>query len=88
MIAVPRDRIRMPSSVSCLLWLSEAYRVAGMMREVAATAMREDMVEATVSLKQLSSRLMPEAMKQHPSTRRILERMEPSMLACTMRISP
>ena len=57
-----------------------------MMREVAATAMRDDMVEATVELNDASARLMPDAMKQQPRTRRILERMEPSILAWTMRI--
>jgi len=51
------------------------------MREEAATAMRELMVDATVSLKVLSDRRTPDAMKQQPKTRRMLERMEPSMLA-------
>ena len=89
MIAVPRETSNTPASESAsVLFLSEAYNVAGMMREVAATAMRDDMVEATVALKELSSRLMPEEMKQHPRTRRMLERIEPSMLAWTMRISP
>lgn len=88
MIAVPRDRTRIFEFVSLLLVESAAYIVAGMIREVAATAMSEDMVDATVSLNRLSPRFSPEAMKQHPSTRRILERMDPSMLACTIRISP
>jgi hypothetical protein len=59
-----------------------------MMSEVAATAIREAMVDATVSLNLLSVRLTPEAMKQQPRTRRMLERMDPSMLDWTMRISP
>jgi hypothetical protein len=88
MMAVPCDRMRMLSSESALLFWREAYRVAGMMREVAATAMSDAMVDATVSLNLLSVRLTPDAMKQQPRTRRMLERMEPSMLDWTMRISP
>jgi hypothetical protein len=78
----------MLSSVSSALPLREAYRVAGIMSEVAATAISDAMVEATVSLNVLSVRLTPEAMKQQPRTRRMLERMEPSMLDWTIRISP
>jgi hypothetical protein len=48
--------------------------------------MSEDIVEATVSLKRLSWRRMPEDMKQHPRTRRMFERIDPSILACTIRI--
>jgi hypothetical protein len=36
----------------------------------------------------LSLRRTPEAMKQQPRTSNMLERIEPSMLAWTMRISP
>lgn len=88
MMAVPCDRMRMLSSESAVLPRREAYRVAGMMREVAATAMSDAMVDATVALNSLSVRLTPEAMKQQPRTSRMLERMEPSMLDWTMRISP
>lgn len=52
-----------------------------MIRDVAATAIKLDMVEATVSLNVLSVRRNPEAMKQQPRTRRMLERIDPSMLA-------
>ena len=45
-----------------------AYRVAGMMREADATAMREDIVDATVSLNFCSVRESPPAKKQHPKT--------------------
>lgn len=38
------------------------------MSEADATAMSEDMVDATVSLKRLSCWVRPAARKQHPST--------------------
>ena len=88
MMAVPRERTRMLPSESAVLRVRAAYMVAGMIKEVAATAMSEDMVEATVSLNRLSPRLRPEEMKQHPRTSRMFDNIEPSMLACTMRISP
>lgn len=59
-----------------------------MMSDADATAMSEDMVDATVSLKLRSCSRIPPARKQQPRTSRMLERMLPSMLACTMRISP
>ena len=65
-----------------------AYRVAGIIREAAETAIREDIVDATVPLNVCSWWRIPPARKQQPRTRSILERMEPSMLACTMRIWP
>ena len=64
-----------------------AYSVAGMIREAVETAMSDDMVDATVELKVCSFFLIPPAMKQQPRTRRMLDRMLPSMLAWTMRIS-
>lgn len=73
---------------SLLLLLSAAYMVAGMIKDVAATAMSDDMVDATVSLNVLWPRRTPDAMKQQPSTSRILDKIEPSMLAWTIRISP
>lgn len=57
------------------------------MRDALATVMSEDIVEATVELKLCSLYLMPPAMKQQPRTRRMFERMLPSMLAWTIRIS-
>jgi hypothetical protein len=87
MIAVPWDKTRMFLSESASLRSMDAYRVAGMMREVVATAMRDDMLEATVSLNVLSGRLTPDAMKQQPRTSRII-RMDPSILDCTILISP
>lgn len=78
---VPRERTRMLSTESALLFERAAYMVAGMIRQVAATAMSEDMVDATVSLKVLSLRRTPEAMKQHPRTSRMLDKIEPSILA-------
>jgi hypothetical protein len=59
-----------------------------MINEAEATAIREDMVEATVELKVCSWCFQPPQRKQQPRTRRMLERILPSMLAWTMRISP
>lgn len=58
------------------------------MRDAEATAMSEDIVDATVPLKLLSVWRMPAARKQHPRTRRMLDRMLPSILAWTILISP
>lgn len=58
-----------------------------MINDEVATVMSEDMVEATVELKDCSGYRRPPAKKQQPRTRRILDKMLPSMLACTMRIS-
>src|SRR5271154_5092890 len=88
MIAVPWDRMRMlcsGDSSECFCRL--AYRAAGMIREAVETDNREDMVDATVVLKLCSLYLMPPAIKQHPRTRSILDKMLPSMLAWTIRIS-
>lgn len=90
MIAVPWDRTRIFLSESASLRSVDAYRVAGMMREVVATAIRDDMLEATVSLNLLSTRLTrltPDAIKQRLRASRIF-RMDPSMLDCTILISP
>lgn len=87
-MAVPRERTRMLESESLWLGFNAAYMVAGMMRDVAATARSEDMVEATVSLNRLSPRRMPDEMKQQPRTSRMLDKIEPNMLAWTIRISP
>jgi hypothetical protein len=57
------------------------------MREGVATAMADDMLEATLPLNVLSARLTPNAMKQQPRTSRIF-RMNPSILDCTILISP
>jgi hypothetical protein len=84
MIAVPWDRTRTSPSESASLRSKDACRVAGMMSEVIATAMRDDMLEATVSLNPLSA---PEVTKQEPRTSRIF-RMDPSMLDWTILISP
>ena len=86
MIDVPLDKIMMLSSC-CLLLLITAYNVAGMMSDEVATVMSEDMVDATVELKLCSRYLRPPAKKQHPRTRRMLDKMLPNMLAWTMRIS-
>ena len=88
MIEVPCDKTRMFPVVDLSLRVSAAYMVAGMMSEVAATAIKEDMVEAMVGLKLLSWRLMPEAMKQLPSTSRMFDKIDPNILDCTIRISP
>ena len=64
-----------------------AYSVAGMIREAVETASSDDMVDATVELKVCSLYFSPPATKQQPRTRRMLDRMLPSMLAWTMRIS-
>src|SRR5947209_6344399 len=88
MIAVPWDRMRMlcsGDSSECFFRL--AYKVAGMIREAVETAIKEDMVDATVELKDCSLNLIPPAIKQHPRTRSMLDKMLPSMLAWTIRIS-
>lgn len=67
-----------------------------MIKEADATAIKEDIVDATVELKSCSMPRavpvlvlwMPPAKKQHPSTRRMLERILPSILDCTILISP
>lgn len=58
------------------------------MRDAVATAIKEDIVLATVELKDCSLYFRPPAKKQQPRTRRMFERMEPSMLAWTTLISP
>lgn len=86
----------MAASVSVVEPVRTEYRAAGIMRDAQATAIREDMVEAAVKLKFCSMPLavpvrelwMPPVTKQHPGTRRMLERMLPSMLDWTMRTSP
>lgn len=67
-----------------------------MIKEADATAIKEDIVEATVELKSCSMPRavpvlvlwIPPAKKQHPSTRRILERILPNILDWTILISP
>lgn len=62
--------------------------VAGRIRDAEATAMSDDIVEATVELNDCSipSEVpavvlwMPPAMKQHPKTSRMLDKILPSML--------
>jgi len=87
-MAVPCERTRMFSSELASDRARTAYRVAGIIRDADATAMSEDMVEATVELKVCSWRLLPPAMKQQPRTRRMFDRILPSILDCTIRISP
>ena len=58
------------------------------MSDAVDTAISDDMVDATVELNLCSGYLIPPARKQQPRTSKIFERIEPSMLACTMRISP
>jgi hypothetical protein len=75
---------------------TRGHTVAGMIRDAEATAIKEDIVDATVSLKRCSIpdtmpvRVLwiPPAIKQHPNTKRIFDRMLPSMLDCTILISP
>lgn len=68
-MAVPCDKRRMFLSVSSVFDVrSAAYSVAGMIRDADATAMREDMVLATVSLKERSCSRIPPARKQQPRT--------------------
>ena len=72
--------------------------MAGMIRAADATAIREDMVEATVELKfcsipPLSSAgvlvfLTPPAMKQQPNTKSMFDKILPSMEDWTILISP
>lgn len=93
---MPRERNKIFFSVSSAEFLRTAKRVAGMIRDAEATAIREDIVDATVELKFCSIPdtmpvrvfRMPPAIKQHPSTRRIFDRILPSMLDWTILISP
>jgi hypothetical protein len=70
--------------------------VAGMIREAEDIAIKEDMVDATVVLKVCSMPaarpvlvfLTPPARKQHPSTKRMFDKMLPNMLDWTILISP
>src|SRR5689334_10326941 len=73
MMEVPRERSWILRSVSlpvpeCLSPSMAAYKVAGMIREADATAMRDDMVDATVELNSRSCAFHPPARKQHPRT--------------------
>jgi hypothetical protein len=71
MIAVPWERRRMLSSRSwsfLLLVEIAAYMVAGIIKEALDTAMREDMADAIVALKDCSPPRKPPAMKQQPRT--------------------
>jgi hypothetical protein len=52
-----------------------------MMSDALATVINEDIVEATVELKLCSRYRTPPAIKQEPSTRRMFDRMLPSILA-------
>lgn len=80
------------------MWLKEEGKrtVAGMIRDADATAIKEDMVDATVELKSCSIPAampvlvfwIPPATKQQPKTKRILDKMLPSMLDWTILISP
>lgn len=73
-------------------WLT----VAGMINALAARTIKDDMVPATVSLNFCSIPIevpvrvlwIPPAMKQHPSTRRELDKILPNILDCTIRICP
>lgn len=51
-----------------------------MIREAEATAIREEIFDATVLLKLCSEYTRPPIKKKQSRTRRMLERMEPSML--------
>lgn len=70
--------------------------MAGMIKEADATAIKEDMVEATVELKFCSIPdtrpdlvlRIPPARKLHPSTSSIFDNMLPSILDWTILISP
>lgn len=70
--------------------------MAGIMSEAEATAMSDDIVEATVELNccSIPSAVpvrvlwMPPAIKQHPRTSRMLDKILPSILDWTILISP
>jgi hypothetical protein len=74
----------------------EKHTAAGMISDADATAINEDMVEATVELnpcsipaaKPVLEFRMPPARKQHPKTRRMFDRILPSILDWTILISP
>ena len=70
--------------------------MAGMMRAADATTIREDIVDATVELNSCSIPatlpvlvlVIPPARKQHPRTSKMFDKMLPSILDWTIRISP
>lgn len=70
--------------------------MAGIIRAADATAIKDDMVDATVELNSCSIPdlvpelvlVMPPAIKQQPSTRSIFDKILPSILDWTIRISP
>jgi hypothetical protein len=70
--------------------------VAGIIRAADATVIKDAMVDATVVLNSCSIPdtlpvlvlVMPPAKKQHPRTKRIFDRMLPSILDWTILISP
>jgi len=70
--------------------------VAGIIKDADAMVIREHMVDATVGLKLCSTPppyarvefLIPPAKKQHPRTRRMLDKTLPNILDWTIRISP
>lgn len=70
--------------------------MAGMIRAADATVIKEAMVEATVELNSCSIPavvpalvfVIPPAIKQHPRTKSMFDKMLPSILDWTIRISP
>lgn len=90
MIAVPRESRRMLLLVSSgAVWYESdmaAKSEAGMIKEADATAIKEDMVEATVELKFCSGNRRPPIKKQQPRTSKIFDKILPSILAWTTRI--
>ena len=72
------------------------HTVAGIIRDAEAMVIKEHMVDATVGLKSCSippvnpdrEFFIPPKKKQHPSTKRILDKTLPNILDWTILISP
>lgn len=80
MMAVAWERTKMLSSLEASDFFNAAYSVDGIISDAVETAIRDDMVEAIVELNLCSWCLMPPAKKQQPRTKRIFDRMDPSIL--------
>lgn len=71
----------MRSNDASLVFAIVAYNAAGMIKDEVATAMRDDMVEATVELNFCSWNFSPPKRKHMPKTSKMLDKILPSILA-------
>lgn len=79
MMAVAWERTKMLGLLAVSEFFIAAYKVEGIISDAEETAIKDDIVEATVELKVCSWCLMPPAKKQQPRTKRIFDRMDPSI---------